>query len=197
MDRLKKTAVAKGTKQVFLFDADGAPYTGEVVHSATGFSKVYYKGKAEVGKWDKHGKEGEGVRTELVRAQIPWFVTLMIYHSEFDTEPTPREYYVYSPMEESEASKIAMRMWQRWEKPKKEEEFNFEDMRKSYPMVSEAILVQPISDADYQEHWKDVRGKKHRCAGDPNDPIVFTCLDQDVMVTKKDLLRDVEADVSI
>ena len=57
-------------------------------------------------------------------------------------------------------------------------------MRDVYPKVDDGIVAEPISDSDYDAHWRDVVKRKHKAAGDPTDPFAFTCLDTDVMVFK-------------
>jgi hypothetical protein len=172
-------------KTIALFDHMGRAMKEEPprVLSATWCRKAFNKGLARVGKFDDAGRSGDPIREELVRAQVPYAVTLLVYHSKFDIEPTRREYFVYAPLEIQKAAELALRLWKRWECPPKPE-FTFGDMRDVFPKVDDGIVAEPISDADYDAHWKDVINKKHRKAGKEDDPFAFTCLDTDVMVFK-------------
>jgi hypothetical protein len=172
-------------KGVKLYDHMGRPWTDPLpkVLSATLMKQVYYKGPARVGLYDNDGKSGDPIREELVRAQIPYVVHLLVYNSKFEIAPTRREYYVYASMEVQKAAELALRLWQRWERPPRPE-FLFGDMREMYPKVDDGIVAIPMADEDYASHWKDVRGRRHRAAGNPDDPFAFTCLDQDVMIYK-------------
>ena len=168
-----------------LYDHMGRPYKGEIprVMSAKWMRTVYRKGLAQVGEYDDMGVRGDHVREALLRAQIPYVVTLLVYESKFQIAPTRREYFVYSPGEQTKAAALALRLWQRWERPPREA-FVFEDLRDVFPKVDDGICAEPITDKDYDEHWKYVRNKPHRAAGNPEDPFAFTCLDPDVMVFK-------------
>lgn len=163
----------------------GNPLKEEIprVLSATWCKKVFYKGPARVGLVDKDGKTGDPIREELVRAQVPYVVTLLIYSSKFQITPSEREYFVYAPMEVQKAAEQAVRLWQRWESPPRPE-FTFGDMREVFPKVDDGVVAEPIQDSDFAEHWKDVQKRPHRKAGDPDDPFAFTCLDPDVKVFK-------------
>ncbi len=174
-----------GQKNVEIYDHMGRLRTDKIpdVLSATYCQGCFYKGNARVGKFDKDGHAGDPIREELVRAQVPYAVTLIIYESKFQIEPTKREYFVYAPLEVQKAAEIAIRLWQRWERPPRPE-FIFEDMREVYPKVGEGVVAQPIGDEDFAQHWKYVRTKKYKAAGHPDDPFAFTCLDQDVIAFK-------------
>ena len=173
-------------KKVELCDHMGrsveAPKTGAVL-SATRMRTYFMQGPARVGKFDDQGRTGDAIREELVRAQVPYIVTLLIYDSKFQIEPTKREYFVYAPLEIQKAAELAIRLWQRWERPPRPE-FLFGDMREVFPKVDDGVVGEPITDSVFDEHWADVRKRKHKCAGNPDDPFAFTCLDQDVMLQK-------------
>lgn len=161
------------------------------VLSATFCKRCFYQGPARVGKYDDHGVSGDPIRESLVRAQVPYVVTLLIYESKFQIAPTEREYFVYAPLDVQKGAEIAMRLWQRWEKPPRDGEFLFGDMREIYPKVGEGVAATPIGDEDFASHWADVRKRPYRAAGDPEDPFAFTCLDQDVRLFK---VADFQAD---
>lgn len=178
-------------KTIALYDHMGRPWKEKEprVKSATWMRRLYYKGKARVGLYDNDGKSGDPIRDELVRAQIPWCCHVMVYTSKFQQAPIVREYFVHCSQEIQEAAKFAFRLWQRWEKPSKrtvvgDDSFVFDDMRDQYPKVEDGIIATPMADSDYESHWRDVRKRPHRAAGDPDDPFAFTCLDQDAMLFK-------------
>ena len=158
------------------------PKRGEIL-SASILRTFYMQGMARVGKFDEFGHTGDPIREALVRSQVPYLVTLLVYHSQFDIEPVRREYCVYAPLEVQKAAELAIRLWQRWERPPRPE-FLFGDMRDVYPKVDDGVVAEPISDSLFDEHWKDVRKRSHKYAGNPDDPFAFTCLDQDVMLQK-------------
>lgn len=170
-----------------LYDHLGQPWTEPIpdVKSAKWMRSVYYKGQARVGDVDKDGlSTSSPIREELVRAQVPWCVVLLIYESKYQVDPVRREYFLHCPMEMTQAAKMAMRLWQRWERPPRPE-FNFEDMRDVYPKVGEGIMAEPMQESDYDEHWRDVKSRPHHAVGDPEDPWAFTCLDEDVKLYKQ------------
>jgi len=170
---------------VKIYDHMGRKFTDPMpkVQSAKFMRRVYYQGPARVGKFDKEGRTGDDIREALVRAQVPYCVTLLIYNSKFQIAPDHREYYVYAPLDIGKAAELAIRLWQRWERPPRPE-FNFGDMRETYPKIGEGVVAEPMHDEDFDSHWKDVRKRIHKCAGDPDDPFAFTCLDQDVKLYK-------------
>jgi hypothetical protein len=178
-------SLAHNKKSVVLFDHMGRPMkeAPPKMLSATWCRKAYNKGLARVGQFDENGRSGDPIRESLVRAQIPYVVTLLVYASKFEISPTRREYFLYAPMEVQKAAELGFRLWRRWERPPRPE-FNFENLEDTYPKVDDGIVAEPIADSDYATHWKDVSKRKHKAAGDPEDPFAFTCLDSDVMVFK-------------
>jgi hypothetical protein len=159
------------------------PPKPEVPLSATMLRRYYMQGPARVGKYDDMGHMGEPIREALVRSQVPYIVTLLVYLSKFQVAPLRREYFVYAPLEIQKAAELAFRLWQRWERGPRPE-FQFEDLREVYPKVDDGIVGEPIDDNLFAAHWKDVQKRDYKCAGDPADPFAFTCLDQDVMLQK-------------
>jgi hypothetical protein len=169
-----------------LYDHLGRPFREKFPKnlSAKFLQRIYHKGPARVGLYDANGKSGSLVREELVRAQTPYVVVLLMYRSRFEITPQRREYYVYAPMELTKAAKLALGLWRRWEKELRGE-FNFaEDFADDYPKVDDAAFVIPLADVDYATQWRAVRAKSHKCAGDPNDPFAFTCFDPDILAYK-------------
>lgn len=185
--RMENTARhAQIFKNVQLRDHLGRPVDNPkhgAVLSAKQMRTYYIQGMARVGKFDDRGQSGDPIRESLVRAQVPYIVTLLVYHSKFQIEPTHREYFIYAPMEVQKAAELALRLWQRWERPPRPE-FMFEDLREVYPKVDDGVVAEPISDSTFDAHWRDVSKRKNKCAGDPEYPFAFTCLDQDVMLQK-------------
>lgn len=174
------------SKKVFLYDSSGKPIKEKQPKplTASWCRRVYYKGQARVGAYDKDGiSTSSPIKEEVVRAQIPYVVTLLVYHSKLQIEPTMREYFVYAPLEVQKAAELALRLWQRWERPPRPE-FQFGDMEDIFPKIDDGVVAEPLQDSDYDSHWKDVQKRPHRAAGDPDDPFAFTCLDQDVRVFK-------------
>lgn len=181
-------------KRVSLYDHMGRPMKSDPPSPLTSdyCRQVYYKGPARVGKYDDSGSlvdDPFGIREELVRAQVPYCVHLVIYESKFQISPTLREYFVYAPLEVQKAAEVALRLWQRWEKPSKRtvvdgESYNFTDMRDDYPKVGEGVAAKPMDDVDFDSHWADVKRRAHRAAGHPERPFAFTCLDEDVILFK-------------
>ena len=112
-------------KSVALFDHMGRPLKEELpkVLSATWCRKAFNKGLARVGVYDDAGRSGDPIREELVRAQVPYVVTLLIYASKFEISPTRREYFVYAPLEIQKAAELALRLWRRWERPRRDDFF--------------------------------------------------------------------------
>ncbi len=188
--------VAPGAKVVSLCDHMGRPMKElpPKVLSATWCRKTFNKGLARVGTYDDDGRSGDPIREALIRAQVPYVVTVLVYGSRFQIEPDKREYFVYAPKEIQKAAELAVRLWQRWERPPRTEEFIFGDMRDVYPRIDDGVVVEPIQDSDYDAHWADVRRRAHRAAGDPSDPFAFTCLDDDVKVFKS---SDFQAGLSV
>lgn len=153
------------------------------VLSATKLQTYFMRGLARVGEYDSDGISGDPIREKMVRAQVPYLVTLLVYSSKFQLEPTHREYFVYAPNELQRAAELAIRLWKRWEQPPRGE-FTFGDMSDVFPKIDNGVVVEPIDDAAFAEHWKDVSKRKHQCAGNPDDPFAFTCLDRDAMLYK-------------
>jgi hypothetical protein len=181
----------KSQRNVELYDHMGRPLkeAPPTQLTASWCQKAYHKGLARVGNYDSDGRSASGIQEELVRAQIPYVVTLLIYDSKLQIEPTHREYFVYAPLEIQKAAELALRLWQRWERPPRPK-FLFGDMREVFPKVEDGIVAEPISDSDFANHWKDVKPRRRKMAGHPDDPFAFTCLDPDVMVFKTSDFQD-------
>ena len=130
-----------------LYDAsgkimDGAPPN---VISSVYARSVYRQGKARVDVSGPAGAESVEVRHELVRAQVPHLVTLIVYTSKFQLVGDTREYFVYAPMDLQQSVKLAFGLWRRWEKPRRG--VCTVDLREDYPKVDDAAVSEPIDDA--------------------------------------------------
>lgn len=167
-----------------LYDASGKTMDGTPpnVISSVYARSVYRQGKARVDVVGPSGAESVEVRHELVRAQVPHLVTLIVYTSKFQLVGDTREYFVYAPMDLQQSVKLAFGLWRRWEKPRRG--VCMVDLREDYPKVDDAAVSEPIDDAFFDEMWRAVRNKAHKCAGDPRNPFAFTCLDPSVKVYK-------------
>jgi hypothetical protein len=165
-----------------LYDSTGKSLDGKPpnVVSASYARSVHRQGKARVDVFGPSGAESVEVRHELVRAQIPHLVTLIVYSSKFQLVGDTREYFVYAPMDLQQSVKMAFGLWRRWEKPRRTS--IVEDLREDYPKVDDAAVSEPIDDAFFDEMWKASKSRDHKCAGDPRDPFAFTCLDPSVKV---------------
>jgi len=138
--------------------------------------KLYLKGEvAKHGEFVEKGMAAE--RTDHYRAQEPIVVTLPIMPHEFAITPIYREYVLYSKNGRiGSAGAAAMSLWNKWEK---------DDTEAEYPKIDTvdgeltAIVCEQIDDGDFDELWREVKCRKHRCAGDPERPFAFTCLEPD------------------
>lgn len=169
-----------------LYDASGKKLETPVPNPLTGTfcRSVYYQVATKVDMVNTNGSAGFTVKNELVRAQYPHLVTLLVYESKFQLQATRREYFVYAPMDLSSSAKLAVRLWRRWEKARRGPDDLILDMNEDFPKVDDGVVSEPIDDNFFAEMWRHARQRKHKFAGDPNDPFAFTCLDQDVMVYK-------------
>ena len=144
------------------------------------------KGTARVETIDAGGQLNVEFKHDLVRAQVPHLVTLIVYESKFQLKGTTREYFVYAPMDIQKSVQLAFKLWRKWEKPRRAAGVWIEDMRDDYPKVDDAAVSDPIDDNFFAEMWRATFTKKHRCAGLPHDPFAFTCLDPSVKVYRSE-----------
>lgn len=148
---------------------------------------------------DVLGSDGSAsveVRHDVVRAQVPHLVTLLIYSSKFQLQAEPREYFVYAPMDVQHSVKLALKLWRRWEKPRRVGDQFVEDLRDDYPKVDDAAVSEPIDDKFFDEMWRSIRLRNHRAAGNPDDPFAFTCLDRSIKVYRtSDFQKDLVVSV--
>lgn len=166
-----------------IFDASGNPMQGPPSPlSATFCRSAHYVGPTRVETVGAGGKIRTEVKNDLVRAQVPHLVRLLVYHSKFQVTPDEREYFVYAPMDYKSSVKLVMDLWRRWEKPRKKGWEFVEDMRDDYPKVEDAAVSEPIDDNFFDEMWRAAKQRAHRAAGHPDDPFAFTCLDPTVKV---------------
>jgi hypothetical protein len=166
-----------------IFDASGSPIL-EVprVLSASFLRGTHIKGTARVETVDAGGHLNMEFKHDMVRAQVPHLVTLIVYSSKFQLQGETREYFVYAPMDVQHSVKLAFKLWRRWEKPRRAAGVWIEDLNDDFPKVDNAAVSEPIDDNFFAEMWKATYPKKHRCAGSPYDPFAFTCLDPAVKV---------------
>lgn len=118
------------------------------------------------------------VDATLVRAQIPYLVTLYVQRSLLVREEM--EWVVYAPGDLKSASTQALMLWKRWFKPgrKEGEAASGIDMAQDYPLVRDGTVVEPIDDKFFDECWRYVSKRPHKAAGHPERPWAFTCLDE-------------------
>ena len=169
-----------------LYDELGVPLKTAVPNPLTGTfcRSAFVPGKEALDIVTRDGQPCVSSQVIMGRAQIPYLVTLLVYHSKFQLVAERREYFVYAPGDIQSSVKLAFQLWRRWEKPRRTADAWIEDMRDDYPKVDDGAVSEPIDDACFAEMWKAAQGRKHRCAGDPRDPFAFTCMDPDVMIYK-------------
>ena len=165
-----------------LFDASGRPIQGPPPSplTATFCRSAFYQGPTRHEVVGKGGLVSMEVKHDLVRAQVPHLVRLLVYGSKLQLQPTEREYFVYAPMDYKSSVRLVMRLWRRWEKPRRVEFVG--DMLDDYPKVEDAAVSEPIDDNFFDEMWRATKQRNHRSAGHPADPFAFTCLDPGVKV---------------
>lgn len=120
----------------------------------------------------------------LVRAQMPYLVTLHVYKSRFQLEPIEQEWLVYAPGDLKSAATNAMMMWKRWFKPdrKEGEATSGVLMEDNFPLLEDGVIVEPIDDKFFDECWRYVRNRPHKAAGHPEQPWLFLCLEDDFKI---------------
>jgi hypothetical protein len=155
-----------------------SPITGDFMRNA------HYKGNVRMDSVLIEGITAGSYSQELVRAQLPYVVTVLVYRSPMQLEADEREYYIYAPADLKSAGTEAMRYWKMWEGPTDPmtKYMNPEDV---YPQVKHAIVPTPIDDEQFLEIWKYTKRLRHACFGHPDDPVAFTCLDSDAPRTFK------------
>lgn len=117
----------------------------------------------------------------LVRAQIPYLVTLYVQRSLLVREEM--EWLVYAPADLKSAATTALTLWKRWFKPARPPgEASPPDLATDYPLVRDGVVVEPVDDKFFDECWRYVCKRQHRAAGHPHEPWLFTCLDPDFKV---------------
>lgn len=103
----------------------------------------------------------------------PFRVQLLIQESEFTPHKLePAIYYVRTHrLSRSDAATMADWLWQQWEKKDK-------GIFTEFPDTRGMAVAEYIDEDDFVSAWKEV--KKYnldvRVAGDPEDPMAFTCL---------------------
>lgn len=120
----------------------------------------------------------------IVRAQIPYLVTLHVYNSKFQLTPIEQEWFTYSPGDLQSAAKAVMLNWKRWFKPgrKPGEAPSGILMQDDFPLLEDGAVIEPIDDKFFDECWSYVRNRPHKSAGHPEQPWLFTCLEEDFKI---------------
>lgn len=160
-----------------LCDDSGAPIEVLPDYITADFMRTTFRKDRKELKVDAH----LGVITvapTLVRAQIPYLVTLYVQRSLLVREEM--EWLVYAPGDLKSASTTALTMWKRWFKPRKDPDGAPSGiaMELDYPLVRDGVLVEPIDDNFFDECWRYVSKRPHKAAGHPDQPWLFTCLDE-------------------
>lgn len=121
---------------------------------------------------------------QLVRAQVPYLVTLHVYTSKFQLTPDEQEWLLYAPADLKSAATTVMMMWKRWFKPDKKpgEAASGILMEDDFPLLEDGVIIEPIDDNFFEECWRFVRNRPHKAAGHPEQPWLFRCLDNDFRV---------------
>ena len=102
----------------------------------------------------------------------PFRVQLLIQNSELEVIPTPVIYYVRGPKKRPDlVLQMADQLWQKWEKVDK-------GLVSEYPDTRGHGFAEVCDEQDFQEAWQEVQKYRleARVAGDPKDPMAFTCL---------------------
>ncbi len=159
-------------------DASGKPITVLPDHIDALFMRRVYRRTKGILKVDA---EGGIIRSDaqLVRAQIPYLVTLLVYGSRFQMNPTEQEWILYAPGDLKSAATVALQMWKRWFKPDRKpgEAPSGLLLQNDFPLIGDGVIVEPIDDKFFDECWNYIRKRKHKCAGHPERPWLFTCSD--------------------
>jgi hypothetical protein len=166
-----------------VFDADGRPIHVLPDYIDADFMRSCFRKSKGVLSVDAEG----GVITSspgLVRAQIPYLVTLLVYKSKFQLTPIEQEWILYAPGDLKSAATNALTMWKRWFKPDRKpwEAPSGILMEDDFPMVSDGVIVEPIDDKFFDECWRYVKNRPHKSAGHPDKPWLFTCLEDDFAI---------------
>lgn len=177
----KKSPGAKpliGVRKVF--GASGEPILTLPQPVTADFMRSCFRKQKRELKVDVSGNVTHIVDHDLVRAQIPYLVTLYIYRSQFDTVPYEMEWFLYAPGDLRSAAVQAQTMWRRWFKPARKVGAapSGIDMEHDYPRVAHGLLVEPIDDNFFDESWRYAKTRPHKTAGHPDRPWLFTCLDE-------------------
>lgn len=168
-----------------IFDADGKPiHVLPDVIDADFMRSCYRKvSKGEL-KVDEKGNITE-VPAELVRAQIPYLVTMHVYHSALQLKADEQEWYVYAPADLKSAASEVAKLWRRWFEPRPIVGAPvIDDLRLVYPKYEDGVVVEPIPDTVFKDSWRYASKRPHKAAGHPDLPWAFKCLDDDFKLYK-------------
>lgn len=162
------------------------PITGKFLRQCHFLGRVSDADSPEV-NFDGTPKE----QHTLVRMQVPWLVTLMVYESPMQQTPTNREYVVYAPPSLQAAVTFALKLWNKWEAPRATK---IVTPMGQWPRIEDGCVAEPleprnINQADdmFKAHFKDVvrfSRKGLHFLGHREDPVAFTSLDPDLRLYK-------------
>ena len=146
-------------------------------HNSKFLRRLYRKGDVKI---HKDGKE----TIDFYPAQTPHIVTVPIMQSEFSIDPDFIEVFVIVPNgEPGKAGHQGLNLWKRWFRQQagipEDQEF---PRVAAYDAGVGAVIGEQIEWDEWDETWKDVRTRSHKCVGDPRDPFGFTCTDPDFRI---------------
>lgn len=158
-------------------DADGKPIRVLPDYITADFMRSCFRKDKEELKVDLTGSVSILPPT-LVRAQIPYLVTLRVYKSLL--QAVEQEWILYAPGDLKSAATTATAMWKRWFKPGKKSDGPRAGIaiEQDYPLIRDGVIVEPIDDKFFDECWRYVSKRPHKAAGHPGQPWLFTCLDE-------------------
>lgn len=105
----------------------------------------------------------------------PYRVELLIQENALDVLPEAMRrvvYYVRGPKKRPDlVLTMAHQLWAKWEK-------SDQGIYTEYPDVMDHGIAQFVDEDDFKYAWNEIRKYKlqARVAGDPDDPMAFTCL---------------------
>lgn len=103
----------------------------------------------------------------------PFRVTLLVKYSKNGKEKSVVYYVRGSKKRPDLAVAMADKLWQKWEKFDK-------GIHSEYPDTLGKAYAEIIDEKDFATAWHDIQKYTLKCrvAGDPTDPMAFTCLDR-------------------
>jgi len=148
-------------------------------HTSQFLRKLYRKGEVHI---NQTGKE----TIDFYPAQMPHIVTIPIMLSPVHTEAEILEYFVIVPNgEPGKAGHQGLDLWKRWFREQAGiPEFQEFPRVAAYDAGVGVVVGEQIDWDEWDELWRDVKKRPHKCVGDPRDPFGFTCLDPDFKIYK-------------